>query len=325
MKNKNTLIGCGIVAFLVIMVVMLSAIILVAGRGSHGKIGGVMSHVGGDRIGLLYITGVISSGSSTPSGLMGGGSSGSDSIVRLLRKSSENSNLKAIIIRINSPGGSAAASQEVYNEVMRIRKKTDIKVIVSLGDVAASGGYYIASAGEQIVANPATITASIGVIMKYMNFEGLMDKVGMEAIVMKSGKLKDMGSPYREMTEEERELMQASLGNIHEQFIADVAKGRNMDIEDVRKVADGRILTGEQALDAGLIDTIGGLQDAIEIAGELTGLGTSPEVELLQKESPFSFLLNTLSTVNPGTNAEKAMRAVSQVLLMDPALSGEIR
>lgn len=325
MKNKNMLIGCGIVAFLIMIVVMMSVVILVAGKGGDKKIGGVISSVGGDRIGLMYITGVITSGRSASGGFMNEGSSGSDSIVRMLRKASENKSLKAIIIRVNSPGGSAAASQEVYNEIMRIRKETDKKVIISLGDVAASGGYYIASAGEQIIANPASITGSIGVIMKYMNFEGLMDKVGMEAVVLKSGKLKDMGSPYREMTDEERDLMQAALGNIHEQFIADVAKGRNMDIAEVRAIADGRILTGEQALGAGLVDTIGGLQDAIEIAGEATGLGKSPEVELLQKDNPFSFLMNSMAQGSPGSGVEKALGMISHVLLMDPVLSGEIR
>ena len=147
-----------------------------------------------------------------------------------------------------------------------------------MGSVAASGGYYIASASDLIVANPGTITGSIGVIMQFSNFEELLKKIGIKGVVLKSGEHKDIGSPFREMTPEEKKIMQEVLDNVHQQFIQAVADGRKLDRTKVAEIADGRILTGEQAKNLGLVDQMGNLQDTIEITAKMVGILGKPNV-----------------------------------------------
>jgi protease-4 len=159
---------------------------------------------------------------------------------------------------------------------MKIRPKK--KVVTSMGSVAASGGYYIASASDLIVANPGTITGSIGVIMQFSNFEELLKKIGIKGVVLKSGEHKDIGSPFREMTPEEKKIMQEVLDNVHQQFIQAVADGRKLDRTKVAEIADGRILTGEQAKNLGLVDQMGNLQDTIEITAKMVGILGKPNV-----------------------------------------------
>lgn len=193
--------------------------------------------------------------------------------------------IKAIILRIDSPGGAVAPSQEIYEEVRKAVTKK--KIVVSMGSVAASGGYYIASPATRIVANPGTLTGSIGVIMEIPNFAGLMNKLGIKSEVVKSGRHKDIASVFRGIKKEDREILQNVLDNVHDQFILAVAEGRKMLLEDVRKIADGRIFTGEQALKVGLIDEIGNLEDAVKVAGKLSGIKGEPEV--VSKKERFSF------------------------------------
>jgi len=325
MKNRNVLIGCAIVAFVVFMMFVFVGILLFVGRsrGGDSMKNAILAGGGGDRVGLIYVTGVITTGRSTPAGFMGEASCGSDTIVKLLRDASERSNVPAIVLRIDSPGGSAAASQEIFNEIMRIKKETDKYVVVSMGSVAASGGYYVAAASDHIVANPATLTGSIGVIMSYLNFQDLFEKLGMKPVVLKSGEHKDIASPYRELTPEEREMLEGALRNIHEQFIDDVARGRKMEPESVRKVADGRIFTGEQALDAGLVDSVGGLQQALNKAAEEKGLDVPPKVEHFQKDNPFSFLFDAMGNVRTGASPERALGMLSDTLLLNPILANQ--
>ena len=200
--------------------------------------------------------------------------------------------VKAIILRIDSPGGGVGPSQEIYREVVKAKQKK--KIITSMGAVAASGGYYVACASDLIVANPGTITGSIGVIMQFSNFEELLKKIGVKGVVIKSGEHKDIGSPFREMTPEEKKIMQETLDNVHQQFIQAVADGRKLDPAKVIPIADGRIMTGEQAKQLGLVDKMGNLQDAIEEAAKLVGIEGKPQVlypkkkftlwELLMKE-----------------------------------------
>ncbi len=184
--------------------------------------------------------------------------------------------IKGIVLRIDSPGGAVAPSQEIYSEVKKAAARK--KVVVSMGSVAASGGYYIASAATRIFANPGTLTGSIGVIMEIPNISDLMKKIGVSAEVVKSGKNKDIGSAFRPMKEEDRQLLQNVLDNVHEQFIRAVAEGRHMKIEDLRPIADGRIFSGEQAVPLHLVDELGTLDDATKAAGKLAGLGEEPEV-----------------------------------------------
>ena len=196
----------------------------------------------------------------------------------------KDTSIKAIVLRIDSPGGAVAPSQEIYEEVRKaIAKK---KIIVSMGSVAASGGYYIASPATKIIANPGTLTGSIGVIMEIPNVEGLMNKIGVKTEVIKSGRHKDIASVFRGIGKEEREILQNVLDNVHEQFIAAVAEGRKMMRDDVKRIADGRIFTGEQALKIGLIDELGNLEDAVNIAAKLSGIKGEPVV--VTKKERFS-------------------------------------
>lgn len=194
--------------------------------------------------------------------------------------------IKALILRVDSPGGAVAPSQEIYEEVKKAASKK--KVIVSMGSVAASGGYYISAPANRIIANPGTLTGSIGVIMEIPNIEGLMNKIGVKTEVIKSGRHKDIASVFRKMGKEERLILQSVLDDVHEQFIKAVSEGRNMHFDDVKELADGRIFTGKQALAAGLVDELGNLEDAINVAAKLAGIKGEPEV--VSKKERFSII-----------------------------------
>lgn len=193
--------------------------------------------------------------------------------------------IKAIVLRVDSPGGAVAPSQEIYESVKKAVEKK--KVVVSMGSVAASGGYYIAAPASRILANPGTLTGSIGVIMEIPNLEGLMNKIGIKSEVIKSGKHKDIGSAMRTMKQEEREILQGVMDNVHDQFIKAVSEGRKLPVDKVRSFSDGRIFTGEQAVSHGLVDEIGTLEDAISTAAKMVGIKDDPEV--VAKEDKFSF------------------------------------
>jgi protease-4 len=210
-----------------------------------------------------------------------------------IREFREDEDIKAIVIRIDSPGGAVGPSQEIYRE---IRKTVGTKkVIASMGAVAASGGYYVACAADGIVANPGTITGSIGVIMGYTNFRQLLDKIGMVPVVIKSGPYKDTGSPTREMRDDEREILQAISNGIHEQFVTAIAEGRKMDRAQVAAAADGRIFTGEDAQTRGLIDRLGNFEDALKWAGELGGID-GEVVPVYARDEKFSLLRYLMSS-----------------------------
>jgi protease-4 len=200
----------------------------------------------------------------------------SSGVIEELQQYLEDEGVKAIILRIDSPGGGVGPAQEIHREILKIKGKK--KVVTSMGSVAASGGYYIACASDLIVANPGTITGSIGVIMQFSNLEELLKKIGIKGVVLKSGEHKDIGSPFREMTPEEKKIMQEVLDNVHQQFIQAVADGRKLDRTKVVQVADGRILTGEQAKNLGLVDQMGNLQDTIDITAKLVGIEGKPIV-----------------------------------------------
>ena len=204
--------------------------------------------------------------------------------------------IKAIVFRVNSPGGGVGASQEIYRALLKTR---DVKpVVTSMGGVAASGGYYAAAATSGIVANSGTITGSIGVIMGYTNFRRILDKIGLEPVVFKSGEMKDAGSPTREMTEKEREYLQHVVSSLHEQFVTHVAEGRGMDREEVAGLADGRIYTGLEAKGLGLVDRIGNIEDAMAWAAELGGLDKAgePQYPPRPKEKLVDYIMNSVET-----------------------------
>lgn len=209
----------------------------------------------GGNVGIVEISGVISS---------------SKVIVQQIRDFREKEGIKAIVVRVESPGGGVAPSQEIYREIIKARQQKT--VIASLGSVAASGGYYAAAAADGIMANPGTITGSIGVIMELANIQELMKKIGIDPIVIKSGQYKDIGSPVKKLSEKERKILQDVADEIHGQFISDVAMQRNIEESSVRKLADGRIYTGERAMTLSLVDRLGNLDDAVNWAGELAGI-----------------------------------------------------
>ena len=212
----------------------------------------------------------------------------SDAIVEEINNYAEDSSVRAILIRIDSPGGGVVASQEIFNAVLNARNQQKKKVVISMGSVAASGGYYIAAAGDRIVANPGTLTGSIGVKMEFANLEKLLEKIGVKGMVIKAGEYKDMGSPFREMTAHEKLLLQWVIDDVHSQFIEAVAKGRNLPEADVKAIADGRIFTGRQALQLKLVDQLGDLEESIRVTAELAGIKGKPKV--VKKEKKVQFL-----------------------------------
>lgn len=214
----------------------------------------------------------------------------SEPIVRELNEHRENPSVRAVVIRVNSPGGVVAPTQEIYSAIQRVRKSGK-PVVASLGSVAASGGYYVATAADRIYASPGTLTGSIGVIMQMANVEGLLKKVGVDLVVVKAGQYKDIGNFARAMTPEERRILQSLLDDVYNQFVDAVARGRKLDRATVEAFADGRIVSGKQAQQLKMIDALGGLDEAIEDAARLAGLPPKPRLILPRKRFSLSDLL----------------------------------
>jgi protease IV len=216
----------------------------------------------------------------------------------------DDEDIKAIVVRVDSPGGGVGPSQEIFRELMKTRSvKT---VVASMGSVAASGGYYIAAGAQGIVANPGTITGSIGVIMEHVNLTELVEKIGISPLVIKSGEFKDLGSPFRELGDNERQLLQELVDELHQQFVSDAARARNIEKKTMDEIADGRVYTGQTALDLNLVDRLGNLDDAVVWAAELAEMDQAP-VPVYPKDNPISVL-----------------RKMTQVLFKDLNISGAI-
>jgi protease-4 len=255
--------------------------------------------VGGDKVALIRIEGVILDSRET---------------IQELRRYRENPTVKAIVLRIDSPGGGVVPSQEIFAEVRKTRADGKLKLVASMGNLAASGGYYIAAGADKIVANPGSLTGSIGVIMELANVKGLLDKIGVQSVVIKSGRYKDMASPFREMTEEDRTLLQGVLDDVHAQFIEAVATGRALKVEQVKGMADGRIFTGRQAKSVSLVDELGDLQDAIKLAAQLVGIRGEPQVietrkRFLWRDLLDPFFFGAVSPLMPSNVSLKYMLA----------------
>jgi len=201
----------------------------------------------------------------------------SEETVRQLKKYRDDKSIKGILFRIDSPGGGVVASQEIFEEVKKVREQGK-PIVVSMGSLAASGGYYVSCPANKIVANPGTLTGSIGVISQFMRYDSLLGKIGVQVNTIKSGKLKDAGSPFRPMTESDRAYFQQLMDDVHQQFITAVEKERKLSRDSVLKYADGRVFTGEQALAIGLIDTIGTFEDAKKITARLAGIKGEPSI-----------------------------------------------
>jgi len=230
----------------------------------------------GEKVGVVMVEGVVMSGGRRSP--IFGGASGSRAIMSDLRDAKRDSDVKAVVLYVNSPGGSAAASQAIYKEARALAKKKP--VIAAMDDVAASGGYYVACAADKIVANGSTMTGSIGVIMSAIAYYGLMEKIGVEDNTIAAGRFKDIGSPFRPMRPDEKQLLQGLVKDVYEQFVDAVAEGREMPRDKVLSIADGRILTGRQALKLDLVDQLGSYYDAIELAGKEGGIKGEPKVKV---------------------------------------------
>jgi protease IV len=265
MKSRSLWTGCLVTTLVVFFFLGLSGIVLaLLGKGSFfGP---------QERVGVVEIKGLLTDSRTT---------------IKQLDRYRDDDSIKAIVIWINSPGGAVGPAQEILREVEKIRTKK--KIVASLGTVAASGGYYIASGANLIMANRGTITGSVGVIMQFTNVEGLSKKIGLDFFNLKAGRYKDVGSPFRTMSPEDKAYLQGFLDNIYQQFMTDVAHNRKIPLAKMKTLAEGRIYTGEEAKQAGLVDEFGNLPDAIERAGRLGGIKGKVKSVYAQKEG-FSLL-----------------------------------
>ena len=271
-------------------VVFILAVVIVVSLGilSFGGSGLKQRKADADKIAVIYVDGVIIGGRGQ-SGLFAE-TGGTDYLIKQLHEAREDKSVKAILLRINSPGGSAPASQEMGEEIKKVRASGKL-VVASMGDVAASGGYWLAACSDKIYANPSTLTGSIGVYMPYTNWEELYEKIGVRQEKIKSGPHKDILSPERSMTEEERAIIQTMVDDMYNQFVTIVSEGRKMEPERVRQLADGRIYTGNQAKELGLVDELGNMYDAIDGTASLAGIKGKPVLKEYGKNSPWEILL----------------------------------
>lgn len=260
----------------VLVVVLVTIVTIESLMGQH-----VAFTMPGARVGLVRVEGIISD----PRGVL-------DDLEEM-----EQLGVSALVVRIDSPGGGAAASQEIYERLVEMGE-TGLPIVASFGAIAASGGYYVSVPADTIVANPASLTGSIGVIMSFTNLEELFRKVGMSYEIVKSGDYKDIGSWSRAMTGEERDLLQQTVDDIRLQFVEAVSAHRGMTIEEVDAVADGRIMSGRQALAAGLVDTLGTLDDAVRIAGRMGGIEGKPRVQEPVKPRRFTLFDALTGTIS---------------------------
>ena len=249
--------GC----FLTVAIIFLLFFVFLAGIGSGLLLSGEGGITSGDKVAVLRVEDVILD---------------SQIYLESIETITNDEDVKAVVVRIDSPGGSVGPSQEIYSELKQLGEK--IPVVASIGGVGASGGYYIACASEKIYANPGAITGSIGVIAQFASYEKLLNWAKIDVEVIKSGKYKDVGSAFKEMNEEDREYIQQLIDNVYSQFKSAVASSRNLDAKEIDRVADGKIYTGEQALNLKLIDELGTINDAITMAGELGGIEGEPDV-----------------------------------------------
>jgi protease-4 len=274
MRRHPVILGITLLVFIGVV-----AIVAMYGLGLFGGDG--RSFNLREKVGIIPIEGIIGD---------------SEELIEQINAFADDRGIRAVVLRIDSPGGGVVPSQEIYQAVRELKKKK--KVVASMGSVAASGGYLIAVAADRIVANPGSITGSISAVMHYANVEELMKKVGVRSSVVKSGKFKDIGSPAREMTAEERSLIQAIVDDIYDQFVRTIAENRKLPLPRIFELADGRIFSGRQAKDLGLVDDLGGLQDAVLLAGKLSGMEGIPEIVhgMKKKTTLLKYLMGSMTS-----------------------------
>jgi protease-4 len=287
-KKSDVVIGVVIiVSFLFFCLVMLLAFIGKSGEGEFSLAGM------GKKVAIIDLHGTITN---------------SADIIRQLKKYAKDSSVPAIVLDIDSPGGEVAPSQEIYEEMQKA-KEDGKKIVASMGSVGASGGYYVACAADTIVANPGTLTGSIGVLLEFPVAEELFKKIGLRFEVVKSGEFKDVGTYNRRMTEAERKLLQSVIDDTYDQFVEVLMENRNLSEEEALKIADGSIFTGRQAKKLGLVDELGDLEDAIKIAGEMAGIKGPPKTikERGRKVTLFDLLTQGMTELSKLNESEKLM------------------
>ncbi len=296
------LVALGFVGLLVTAVVVV-AVVAADGGGTAGGPSAIpfdeeyVSGDGTDKVVSIPVEGVIASGGDaiagqsstvTPEGLQDA-----------LDQASQDPDTAAVVLEVNSPGGGVTASDEMYRSILEFKEKSNMPVIVSMGDVAASGGYYISAAADEIVANETTLTGSLGVIISLNNFTELADKYGYKQVVIKSGKFKDIGSSFRDVTREEREIFQSVIDESYNEFVSVISKGRDLPEKEVREIADGRIYSGRQARDLDLVDEFGDLERAAEIAAENANVKNPTVVRYVQTPGFLDLLQARLAPPEP--------------------------
>ena len=287
-KKSDVIIGVIIIgSFLIFLLLMIFAFIGISGER------GIFMPGMGKRVAIIDLHGVISS---------------SADFIRQLKKYTKDSSVPAIVVHIDSPGGGVAASQEIYKEIKKARGEGK-KIVASMGSVGASGGYYVACAADTIMANPGTLTGSIGVIFQFPVAEELFKKIGLRFEVVKSGEFKDVGSFNRRMTKKERELLQSVIDDTYSQFVEVLVENRNLSKEEVLNIADGSVFTGRQAKKLGLVDELGDFEDAIKIAGKMAGIEGPPKTikERKRKVTFFDLLTQTIEELSKLNESEKLM------------------
>lgn len=286
MAVKRWVLGCLVLLLGTIGTVSLAFLVVSLSMGTGGE--GLSLSPLGRKVGLVEIVGAIDD---------------SEPVVEQLERMRRDSTVRAVVVRLDSPGGSVAASQEIYEAIRKIHDDGK-PVIASMGGVAASGALYVACAADSIVANPGTLTGSIGVILSFPNTEALFRKVGIKLEVVKTGKFKDVGSMWRSMTPEEQKLLEDVLTNVYDQFIEAISDGRDLDREDILPYADGRIFSGDQAQSYGFVDRMGDLNDALQLAADMGGIRGRPTVVRKEPRKPsilefFDEKMNQVTGIGP--------------------------
>jgi len=299
-RGRVALIALGVgAAVLVLFVVTVWLLLLVSDEGLPG----------GAKVAVVEVEGIIGAG--TDRGL------DTDTLIRTLGEYRDDPAIRAVVLRIDSPGGVVGPTQEIFTAVRRLREAKK-PVVASLGSVAASGGYYVAVAADRIYANPGTLTGSIGVVMQLANVEGLLKKVGVEYVVIKAGAYKDVGNFARAMTPEERRILQAMLDDVYDQFISAVAEGRGLDPKQVRGFAEGRIYSGRQAQGLKMVDDLGGLEDAIEADAKIAGLPPKPKVIYPRRRFSLRDLLRSEGAWGPVSRVLPSLQTLRTPLYLMP-------
>jgi protease-4 len=258
-----------------------------------------VSGEGPDKVAVVPVVGTIASADSTVPGTQPPVTP--EGLADALRQAADDESVVAVVLEVNSPGGGVTASDEMQQSILDFKESSGKPVVVSMGDVAASGGYYISTAADRIVANETTLTGSLGVIFSLTNFSELADKYGIKQEVVKSGEFKDMGSSFRNLTPEEREIFQSIVDESYDEFVEVIVKGRGLPEERVREIADGRVYSGEQAKELGLVDSFGGLDEAAKVSEDLAGVDGATVVRYVQPESFTDALLSGLAPQKPET------------------------